>query len=244
MRGVSPYLHPAMPPAPDAEPVVPAPALRRWRARVLDHRHLSPTGCELTLSRDGLAFRAGQLLTIHGRDVLEDRNYTIASGERDDCLQVLYRVIPAGKLTPQLAQLRPGDTVEVSGPYGEFVLRDATRPIVFIATGTGIAPCRAYVRTHAGLDLTVLHGVRRAEDLFYREDFAGRPYHPCTSAEAGPGYHGRVTDLSRTLAFPAGSHFYLCGANEMFYDMRDLLRARGVDSGCIFTEAYYYRFDE
>jgi NAD(P)H-flavin reductase len=218
--------------------------MRRWRARILQHRRLSPTAYELTLSRDGLEFRAGQLLIIHGRSVVEDRAYTIAGGEQDDELRVLYRLIPTGVLTPQLATKSVGDFLEISGPCGEFVLRDRSRPIVFIATGTGIAPCRAYLRTHPDLNITILHGVRVAEDLFYREEFLGRPYYPCLSADTRLGFHGRVTEFSRTFAFPANAHYYLCGANEMFYDMRDVLFARGVSPDAIFTEAYYYRHEE
>lgn len=217
-----------------------APPVRRWKARILRHRAISPTAFELTLSRDGLAFQAGQLLTIHGRDVTEDRNYTIASGEHDDFLQVLYRHIPAGVLTPQLVPKRAGDELSISAPCGEFVLRDRARPIVFVATGTGIAPCRAYLRTHPDLNLTLLHGVRTAEDLFYREEFAGRPYFPCLTADDRLGFKGRVTDFSRSIAFPPDAHFYLCGANEMFYEMRDLLAERGVSPSVLFTEAYYY----
>jgi len=223
---------------------IPAIPVRRWRARVLGHRALSPTARELTLSRDGLSFQAGQLLNVHGQDPLDERNYTIASGERDDTLQILYRLLPAGRLTPQLAALKVGDDLEVSGPCGEFVLRDRARPIVFIATGTGIAPCRAYARTHPDLDLTILHGVRSAADLFYRDEFAGRPYHPCLTAESGTGFQGRVTELARRIAFAPESHFYLCGANEMFYDMRDVLRERGFAPQVIFTEAYYYRMED
>lgn len=218
--------------------------MRRWTARILRHRRVSPTAYELTLAREGLEFRAGQLLTIHGRNVTEDRNYTIASGERDEHLTVLYRLIPSGILTPQLAARVEGDSIEVSAPCGEFVLRDRTRPIVFIATGTGIAPCRAYLRTYPDLDLTILHGVRTAEDLFYREEFAGRPYFPCLSADDRVGFRGRVTEFSATFDFPAGAHFYLCGANEMFYEMRDLLTARGFRPDALFTEAYYYRHED
>lgn len=219
-------------------------AMRRWKACVLRHRRLSSTAYELTLAREGLSFRAGQLLTIHGRNVTEDRNYTIASGEHDDFLQVIYRLIPRGALTPQLVRLAPGDAVEVSAPCGEFVLRDRMRPIVFIATGTGIAPCRSYLRTHPDLNITILHGVRTAEDLFYREEFEGRPYFPCLSADTSAGFRGRVTDFSRSFEFPAGAHFYLCGANEMFYEMRDILTARGVRPDELFTEAYYYRHED
>jgi ferredoxin--NADP+ reductase/benzoate/toluate 1,2-dioxygenase reductase subunit len=124
------------------------------------------------------------------------------------------------------------------------MLRDAGRPIIFVATGTGVAPCRSYLRTHPHLDLTLIHGVRQAEDLFYRDEFAGVTYVPCVSGEAGAGFHGRVTDYCRAQSFPALAHFYLCGANEMFYDMRDVLSKAGVGVERIFTEAYYYRADD
>ncbi len=219
---------------------------RRWNTRVLSHRPLSPTAFELTLRRDGLAFQAGQLLTIHGRNLLDDRCYTIASGENDDELRVLYRLVPGGRLTPQLAQLKPGDAVEISAPYGEFTLRDPARPLIFVATGTGIAPCRAYLRTYPSLRLTVLHGVRTAADLFYRDELAaGADYHACVSGESAPGcFAGRVTACARTLDFPPEAQFYLCGANEMFYEMRDLLQGRGIALANAFSEAYYYGLDD
>jgi ferredoxin--NADP+ reductase len=226
-----------------AEPIQASARPARFTTRVLGLKRLSPTGYELSIERQGLGFAAGQLITIHGESLLEDRSYTICSGEHDDLLQVVFRLIPAGKLTPRLAALRAGDTVEVSGPYGEFTIRDAARKIVFIATGTGVAPCRSFVRSRPGLDITLLHGVRRAEDLFYKEEFAAVAYHPCVSGERGFGFEGRVTDYLRRNPVDPASHFYLCGANEMFYDARDVLEEQLVPATSIFTEAYYYRTD-
>jgi ferredoxin--NADP+ reductase/benzoate/toluate 1,2-dioxygenase reductase subunit len=225
-------------------PSPPLTAPRRRTVRVLALRALSQDGFELTLERDGLEFRAGQLINLHGRDPLDERSYTVCSGERDPVLQVIFRRMDEGKLTPQLAALRAGDPVTLAGPFGEFTIRDLARPLVFVATGTGVAPARAYQRTHPGLDLTLIHGVRRAEDLFYRDEFAGTAYYPCVSGEPGVGFHGRVTAFCATFPFHPDSHFYLCGANEMFYDMRDVLKARGVSGAAIFTEAYYYRADD
>jgi len=190
-----------------------------------------------------MVFRAGQLITVHGRESLDDRSYTICSGERDENLQILYRLMPRGRLTPQLDALRPGDEIEISGPYGEFTLRDSKARVVFVATGTGIAPARAYIRTHPRLRLTLLHGVRIEEDLVYRSEFEGIDYRPCLSGGPSGFFHGRVTDLASQIDLPAGAHYYLCGANEMFYDMRDVLTSRGVPASQIFTEAYYYRDD-
>jgi ferredoxin/flavodoxin---NADP+ reductase len=191
---------------------VPDVEVARMRTHVVDQRRLSETGYELVLERNGLSFDAGRLITLHGRAVTEDRSYTIASGEQDEYLHVLYRHIPHGVLTPQLVRLRPGDTVDMSGPYGQFVLRDPKRPVWFIATGTGVAPCRAYVRTHPELDLTLVHGVRTAEDLFYRREFERYVYHPCLSAQPSLCFDGRVTDFLVTRKVPTEAHYYLCGA--------------------------------
>ncbi len=215
----------------------------RMKARVVAHHQLSDTGYELILERNHLSFDAGRLLTLHGRTVTEDRSYTIASGEQDEHLHILYRLVPTGVLTPQLVTLRAGDTVECSGPYGQFVLRDAQRPICFIATGTGVAPCRAYVRTHPNLNLTLIHGVREPKDLFFREEFERFNYKPCCSVAEGAHFNGRVTHYLDAHPPTPDADYYLCGAYEMIYDVQARLVTAGVDPARIFTEGYYYRME-
>lgn len=218
---------------------------REVDVRVVSLNQMEGDGLELIIERGGITFKAGQLINVHGRTQLEDRSYTVCAGEKDQHLTVLFKVVPEGILTPQLAALKTGDSVRISGPYGEFVIRDRSRPLVFIATGTGCAPCRAYIRTYDDLNITLLHGVQREQDLYYREEFSGIDYHPCVSREKPDGlFHGRVTDLARKKTFAPESHYYLCGANEMIYEMTEILLDRGVNRSCIFTEAYYYRSDD
>lgn len=214
--------------------------------RVVALNRLSDMGYELILERAGIEFKPGQLINIHGSNQQEDRSYTVCSGDRDETLTVLFRLVSSGVLTPRLAGLKTGDSVQISGPYGEFMIRDLTRPLVFVATGTGIAPCRAYLRSFPDINLTVLHGVRTEPDLFYRHEFTHVHYIPCLSGDprARQVFHGRVTERFAQIEFPPESHYYLCGANEMIYAMQELLDKRGVDRSSIFTEAYYYRSDD
>jgi ferredoxin--NADP+ reductase len=215
---------------------------QRYRSRVVSLRAVGPSAYELTIERQGLAFSAGQCLTLHGAIPQHDRSYTIASGERDEHLQIVFRLIPTGKLTPKLAMLKPGDEIGFSGPFGEFTVRDAAAPIVFVATGTGVAPCLAYLRTRPDLNISLVHGARYGCDLYYRAFFEQRPYFPCVSREAVTGaFKGRVTDFWATREWPKDSHYYLCGSNEMIFDMQVLLQKKGVPEHCIFTEPYYYR---
>lgn len=218
----------------------------KTRARVVALNRLSEFGYELLLERSGIEFKPGQLINLHGRNHLEDRSYTVCSGDRDEHLIVLFRHIPSGILTPQLVALAPSDHIAISGPYGEFIVRDPARKIFFFATGTGVAPCRAYARSHPGLDFTLVHGVRKVEDLFYRNEFSSGNYLPCISGERAPAgmFAGRVTEAARARAWPANGHYYLCGANEMIYEMQEILEAAGVPRTSIFTEAYYYRSDD
>lgn len=218
--------------------------VRRVRGRVVDQHRISPDGYHLILERDEVAVEAGRLITIHGRSIVEDRSYTVVSGEQDEHIEVLYRLIATGVLTPQLAALQAGSELEWSGPYGQFVLRDPARPLWFIATGTGIAPCRAYIRTVPDLDLTVFHGVRYAAELYFREELSSYHYRPCLSAEKAPDCHsGRVTSLLKDVDCPLTADYYLCGAYEMIYEVQDLLLDKGVSPDHIFTEGYYYRLD-
>lgn len=215
-------------------------------SHVVALNRLSTTGYELILERNGLDFAPGQLINLHGLDPLDSRSYSLASGVHDEHLTLLFRHIPDGVLTPQLVVLQPGDAVTFSGPYGEFILRDPARPLYFFATGTGIAPARCYLRSYPGLDLTVIHGARLVEDLHFRREFedGAVAYFPCVtgSEPLPPGITaGRVTGPAQTMPLHEQAHFYLCGANEMIYEMMDLLAARGVPADNLFTEPYYYR---
>ena len=224
---------------PAVPPALPEP--KTQISRVLSTRRLSDTGYELSLERHDLPFHPGMLVTVHGEEVTEDREYSIASGTGEDRLMLLYRHVTGGRLTARLVDLQPGDAVRLTGAHGQFTLRDPERPVVFVATGTGIAPCLSYFRTHPDLDLTVLHGVRTGKELFYRTELAATRYYPCISSGSTEAASTRVTARLRDLPVNAHADYYLCGAYEMIYDVRKILTHQGVDESRIHTEAYYYK---
>lgn len=212
----------------------------RREARLIENRRLAPGAHELVFTRGDFRFQAGAEIQLHGREPAEDRTYSLAGGEAEPVLRILFRVIPEGSVTPRLAGLAPGAGLAFTGPFGSFTLRDPARPLWFIATGTGLAPLLSFVRTHASLRPTVLHGVRTEEDLYARGELESRceAYHPCVSQ--GSGIRRRVTDLLPMLRWPDEAHFYLCGRNDMIQAARALLRERGVPAGQIFHEPYFF----
>jgi len=214
---------------------------QRHQSTILTNVRLSSSIWEMTLDRAGMRFQAGHEVLVHGRDHTEDRQYSIASGEQDESLRILYRVIPEGIMSPRLAAMQPGDSLSFTGPFGSFLIRDFLAPMVFVATGTGIAPAVSFVTSHPGLPMTLLHGVRVAEDLVYRSLFDPATYHPCISRENLPdAHHGRVTSLLPSMHVDPETHFYLCGANDMILETRRLLKQRGFPDNQIFSEAYYF----
>lgn len=208
---------------------------------LLEHTPIGRDAFHLKLERPDWSWNPGQLISLSGQAPNDQRDYTIASGIHDPTLDVIYRLIPHGILTPFLRQKQPGDSLHVLGPYGRFTLRDPARPLLFCATGTGIAPCRAFLRSHPDLNLTLFHGVRFPEDLYFRNEFTAIDYHPFCSREPLDGKTMRLTDALRDWPLPEHLDVYLCGANEMIYEAEEILSERGIPSARIFKEPYYYR---
>jgi len=217
------------------------------QATILFNRPLSSSSWLLRLERGDFQFKPGELITLYGRGQHACRDYSVASGVNDPYIEVLYRLVENGTLTPELIQLKEGQSIEISGPTGRFTVRDTSRPLVFVATGTGIAPFRSYFRSYPELKCTLIHGVRQAEDLYFEAEWASIDYRPCLSTKHSvpPScYAGRLTRFLPDFDLPDNAQFYLCGANEMIYEVSDQLVQREVDRENIFHEPYYYRWDD
>jgi CDP-4-dehydro-6-deoxyglucose reductase len=111
------------------------------------------------------------------------RVYSVASPPEADDLEFCVRRVPSGRLTPDLATgLSAGDTVRLRGPYGDFVMHPpSSRDLIFLATGTGVAPLRSMIDhcfatgrdEHGGRqrDVWLFLGAAWEDDLAYREHF-------------------------------------------------------------------------
>lgn len=210
------------------------------------------------LDRD-LAFNAGQYLrflvpTAPG----VDRTYSIANPPTEPRrLEFQIRRTPGGVCTDgwMFPTLAPGDPVQLSGPYGQFVLRTSrSEPAVMIAGGTGLAPIKAMIRhalendAYAG-HLTLYQGARSQAWLydveFFRSlqaDFPDRfTYRPCLSEEGADGFAtGLVTDvLAADHASLAGYTGYVCGPPPMVEAALKTLMSRRLFPRDIYREDFF-----
>ena len=187
-------------------------------------------------------FKAGQVIGIALEESGPRRLYSICSGENDKEIQILYKKVDEGYLTPQLSDLEPGDTVWITPPGGEFIGNQD--PGVWIATGTGIAPYYAMLRSGQAQNKTLLHGNRYLEQYHFFDEFRaalGDKYIRCCSAESDPDvYSGRVTDYLKDQGeLDPGIMYYLCGSADMVVETRDILIAKGIPFGNIISEIYF-----
>ena len=193
----------------------------------------------LRVDRNDLAFRAGQCISLGVWGAGVNREYSLYSGEGDDYLEVIVRVVSNGTVTPALAALRPGDRVYVAGPYSDFVRPPAPGRLLLLATCTGIAPFHSFARTQPDLDFRLVHGVRTLADRHDHDRYPPERYISCVSREDGGHFRGRVTDWVKQADLPADELVYLCGNRRMIEDAFDLLRERGVPADQIRSEVFF-----
>lgn len=187
-------------------------------------------------------FTAGQVLGIGAHATDEARLYSIASGELDEEVDVLYNINPDGRLTPWLAKIATGDNIWVSEPFGSFT--GTTEPAWWIASGTGIAPFSAMFRTGLTLGKKLIHGGRDLNSFYFSDKFARdlkENYVRCCSRDNAEGiYSGRITKyLSGLPQLPENQKYYLCGGAEMVVEVRDILIEKGIPFDNIISEIYF-----
>lgn len=210
--------------------------------KIISARHLTESAYILRIERNGTPFRAGQHILLGTEDDVQAREYSIYSGEKDDFFEVLIKEVQEGIVSKKLKKLKPGDPVKYENPVGYFVLEEAQQKnskLLFIASGTGIAPFHSFVKTYDGLDYTLLHGVRYGLEAYEREHYDPERYILCTSRDKKGHYHGRVTGWLKENEVHPGTHCYLCGNCEMIHEAYDILLSKGVPSENLHAEVYF-----
>lgn len=210
--------------------------------KVLKNTRLSSGTFCISVQKPLVAVRAGQCYSVGLAELGVNREYSIYSGADENHLSFLIREISDGVVSSRLAQCRPGETVEVSGPYGDFCLNeqliDSTN-FVFIASGTGIAPFHSFVRTYPNLKYQIFHGVRYEDETYDSDDYSVNSYFKAISQPRGNTRAARVTDLLLTAELHGSSLYYLCGNQRMITDSIEVLKSRGVHGGTIYTETFF-----
>jgi len=142
---------------------------------------------------------------------------------------------------------KPGDKVTISGPYGEFFIKETEREMMFIGGGAGMAPMRSHIfhlfhTLKSGRKVTFWYGARSKKEIFYEEHFRAIekqfPNFKFTIALSEPqpddNWDGPVGFIHQVIYNqylikhdePEDIEYYLCGppmmnsaVNKMLYDL-------------------------
>jgi Na+-transporting NADH:ubiquinone oxidoreductase subunit F len=166
---------------------------------------------------------------------------------------------PPGIMSSYIFSLRPGDTVTVSGPYGEFFARNTDAEMVFIGGGAGMAPMRAHIldqlkRVGTTRKLSFWYGARSRREIFYQEHFDRLQeehtnfewYVGLSDPQPGDqweGYRGFIHEvlllhyLSSHQA-PEECEYYLCGPPMMNAAVISMLEELGVERDNILLDDF------
>lgn len=191
------------------------------------------------------------------------RAYSMANHPAEgNCVMLNIRIatppprmnVQPGICSSYIFNLKPGDKVMISGPYGEFFMRDTDREIVFIGGGAGMAPMRSHIfdlfhTKRTSRKASFWYGARSRREIFYEEDFrsiekefdnfkfeiALSDPQPEDNWEGYTGFIHQVL-LDKFLGKhkdPTEIEYYLCGPPLMLAAVNKMLYDLGVEKDMI-----------
>lgn len=161
---------------------------------------------------------------------------------------------PPGKSSSYVFSLKPGDTLWISGPYGEFFAQETDREMLYLGGGAGMAPMRSHIfdlldTQNTQRKVSFWYGARSRREMFYEEDFdrlaAAHPNFQWNVAlsdtqpeDNWDGYEGFIHQVCldnylSTHPDPTQIEYYLCGPPPMIDAVISMLQDMGVPDDMI-----------
>lgn len=221
-------------------------------ARVVPHNDAA-IELELDVDASGSAptFLPGQYVNIDVPGSGQSRSYSFSSAPGEPRIGFLIKKIPGGLMSTWLADARPGEKLQLTGPMGSFYMREVRHPLLFLAGGTGLAPflsmLEVLARNNSQQRIHLIYGVTRDLDRVLVDEveaFAERlpnfSYSTVVAEEASNHPRkGWVTQHMPTELLGSGDvDVYLCGPPPMV----DAVRKYFDDSGMKPNSFHYEKF--
>jgi CDP-4-dehydro-6-deoxyglucose reductase len=199
-----------------------------------------------------LRYLPGQYIDLIGRDGLK-RSYSIANApDASNKIELQVRQVPGGAMSAYwFEQAKVNDLLRFEGPRGTFFLRDvAGLDLVFLATGTGVAPFKAMLgelATRAAdarpRSIRLFWGGRHRPDIYWTPHFADLPlqFVPLLS-RADTEWNGAQGYVQHAMlqSHPEWSRtaVYACGSPAMIDSAKAVLDEVGLPRGRFFSDAF------
>ena len=170
-----------------------------------------------------------------------------------------FAKVNPGVSSSYIWSLKPGDKVRLSGPYGEFHIKDTDKEMMFIGGGAGMAPMRSHIfhlfkTLHTQRKVSFWYGGRSLKELFYTDEFeqiaVENPNFQFNIALSEPlptdnwtGYTGFIHQVIfdnylKNHPEPEEIEYYLCGPGPMTAAATKMLDSLGVPKDNIFFDDF------
>ena len=167
--------------------------------------------------------------------------------------------ISPGIMSSYIFNLKPGDEVEISGPFGEFFAKETEAEMVFVGGGAGMAPMRSHIfdqlrRIKTDRKMSFWYGARSKKEMFYVNDFdtlssendnfdwyvALSDPQPEDNWEGDTGFIHNVLleNYLKDHEAPEDCEFYMCGPPMMNAAVIDMLHNLGVEDENIMLDDF------
>src|SRR5450830_546526 len=196
-------------------------------------------------------FLPGQYVNIAVPGSEQTRSYSFSSLPGDSHASFLIKHVPGGLMSGWLGGAQPGEKVSMSGPLGSFYLRAVTRPLLFLAGGTGLAPFLSMLEVLAERNerqpIHLIYGVSRDQDLVMLDALQGLcarlpnfSFATCVSdSQTRHPRQGYVTQHLAPEALNGGDvDVYLCGPPPMVDAVRQHFKTEGVTPSSFHYEKF------
>jgi Na+-transporting NADH:ubiquinone oxidoreductase subunit F len=213
------------------------------------------------LEPDKIDFKAGQYVQIDVPAYAKSKSkvvraYSIASKpELQTHVELIIRLVPEGICTTWVHQfLKEGDEVYLTGPYGDFYMRDTQADMIFVAGGSGKAPIKSMLEhlqiTGTNRRMVYFFGARSARDLYMTDEFTAFEqvfpdfqYIPVLSQpKPEDNWVGKtgyvIPHLSGQLRDPKNTEAYMCGSPAMLDAVEKELIKLGIPKTNIFYDSF------
>ncbi|OOY41785.1 NADH:ubiquinone reductase (Na(+)-transporting) subunit F, partial [Solemya velum gill symbiont] len=166
---------------------------------------------------------------------------------------------PPGIMSSYIFNLKPGDKVMISGPFGEFFAKETDAEMVFIGGGAGMAPMRSHIfdqlrRLNSKRKMSFWYGARSKREMFYVEDFdmlaaenSNFQWHVALSdpqpEDNWDGYQGFIHEVLyneylKDHPAPEDCEYYMCGPPVMNAAVIQMLKDLGVEDENILLDDF------
>jgi CDP-4-dehydro-6-deoxyglucose reductase len=198
-------------------------------------------------------FNSGQYVNIFKASV--KRSYSIANNfNNGNQLHFFIKYYDKGLMSEYFFnKAKLNDLLRIEGPIGTFFLRNTPiKNIIFLSTGTGIAPVKAILESlissetkYLNKKFWIIHGARYKKDLFWNPSIKNTnldiEYVPVLSREnenwkGAKGYVQHIV-LNKQIDL-SDSQVYACGSNEMIESAKNLLCCSGLEEINFFSDAF------